>query len=230
MSPDDILARVLYRDGLILVIDKPYGIAVHRGPKGGASLEESFEHLRCGLPRNPALAHRLDRETSGCLVLGRHHKALEKLGKLFKQGAVAKTYWAVVEGGPQADEGFIDKPLGRRDPERGWWMKIDPAGQPSQTRWRVRGRGRLGDRALTWLEMSPLTGRTHQLRVHAASEGWPISGDSVYGARALDGPPLHLLARRVEIPLKKDGPAIVAEAPVPAHMREALAACGATGL
>ena len=88
MTPDDILARVLHRDGLILVVDKPYGIAVHRGPKGGASLEDSFEHLRFGLPRNPALAHRLDRETSGCLVLGRHHKALEKLGKLFKQGAV----------------------------------------------------------------------------------------------------------------------------------------------
>jgi tRNA pseudouridine32 synthase/23S rRNA pseudouridine746 synthase len=227
MSPEDILVRVLYRDGLLLVIDKPYGIAVHRGPKGGESLEDAFAHLRYGLPRNPALAHRLDRETSGCLVLGRHHKALEKLGKLFKQGKIAKTYWAVVEGGPEADEGLIDKPLGRRDPERGWWMKVDAQGQPSQTRWRVRGRGRLADKALTWLEMSPLTGRTHQLRVHAESEGWPILGDSVYGARALDGPRLHLLARRVEIPLKKDGPPIAAQAPVPLHMREALAACGA---
>ena len=132
MTPEDILARVLYRDGLILVIDKPYGIAVHRGPKGGASLEDDFDHLRFGLPRRPALAHRLDRETSGCLVLGRHHKALEKLGKLFKQGRIAKTYWAVVEGGPEADEGLIDKPLGRRDPDRGWWMKVDPAGQPAR--------------------------------------------------------------------------------------------------
>jgi tRNA pseudouridine32 synthase/23S rRNA pseudouridine746 synthase len=226
MSPDDILARVLYRDGLLLVIDKPHGIAVHRGPKGGGSLEDSFEHLRFGLPRNPALAHRLDRETSGCLVLGRHHKALEKLGKLFKQGAVAKTYWAVVEGGPEADEGLIDKPLGRPDPERGWWMNIDPQGQPSQTRWRVRGRGRLGEKPVTWLEMSPLTGRTHQLRVHAASEGWSILGDSVYGAVPLGGPTLHLHARRVEIPMKKEGPPVAAEAPVPEHMREALAACG----
>ena len=92
------------------------------------------------------------------------------------------------------------------------------------------GRGRLADKPLTWLEMSPLTGRTHQLRVHAESEGWPISGDSVYGARALDGPKLHLLARRVEIPLKKDGPPIVAQAPVPEHMREALLACGATAI
>lgn len=226
MSPDEILARVLYRDGLLLVIDKPHGIAVHRGPKGGASLEDSFEHLRFGLPRNPALAHRLDRETSGCLVLGRHHKALEKLGKLFKQGAVSKTYWAVVEGGPQADEGLIDKPLARRDPERGWWMKVDSQGQPSQTRWRVMGRGQLADKPLTWLEMSPLTGRTHQLRVHAASEGWAISGDSVYGAVPLGGPRLHLHARRVEIPIKRDGAPVVAQSPVPPHMREALAACG----
>ncbi len=74
--------------------------------------------------------------------------------------------------------------------------------------------------------MSPLTGRTHQLRVHAASEGWPILGDSIYGARPLDGPLLHLHARRVEIPLKQGAPPIVVEAPVPAHMAEALAACG----
>ena len=226
MTAEDILARVLYRDGLILVLDKPYGIAVHRGPKGGASLEDDFEHLRFGLPRQPALAHRLDRETSGCLVLGRHHKALEKLGKLFSQGRIAKTYWAVVEGGPAEDSGLIDKPLGRRDPDRGWWMKVDPAGQPSQTRWRVLGRATLGDKPLTWLEMSPLTGRTHQIRVHAASEGWPLIGDSIYGARPLNGPVLHLLARRVEIPLKAGAPPVVVEAPVPPHMASALAACG----
>jgi tRNA pseudouridine32 synthase/23S rRNA pseudouridine746 synthase len=228
MTPEDICARVLYRDGLILVIDKPCGAPVHRGPKGGYSLEDDFEHLRFGLPRKPSLAHRLDRETSGCLVLGRHHKALEKLGKLFAQGRVAKSYWAVVEGGPEADEGFIDKPLGRRDPQRGWWMKVDPAGLPSQTRWRVRGRGALDGKPLTWLEMTPLTGRTHQLRVHAASEGFPLLGEAIYAARPLDGPPLHLLARRVEIPLASAKPPIVVEAPVPPHMREALAACGFT--
>jgi len=157
-------------------------------------------------------------------VLGRHHKALEKLGKLFKQGRIAKTYWAVVEGGPAEEEGLIDKPLGRRDPDRGWWMKVDPAGQPSQTRWRVLGRATLNDKPLTWLEMSPLTGRTHQIRVHAASEGWPLLGDSIYGARPLDGPVLHLHARRVEIPLKTGAPAIAVEAPIPPHMAAALAA------
>src|SRR5256885_10303084 len=113
MTPEEIVARLIYRDGLMLVLDKPAGIAVHKGPKGGASLEDFFEHLRFGLPRPPALAHRLDRDTSGCLVLGRHRKALAHLGALFKHGRVGKTYWAIVEGGPEADAGGIDLPLGR---------------------------------------------------------------------------------------------------------------------
>src|ERR671918_670325 len=108
MTADQIVARLLYRDGLMLVIDKPIGIAVHRGPKGGESLEDSFDALRFGLPRPPALAHRLDRDTSGCLVLGRHRKALAALGRLFKSGRVGKNYWAVVEGAPPADEGRIE--------------------------------------------------------------------------------------------------------------------------
>src|SRR6201990_1178723 len=97
MTPEEMVSRLLYRDGLMLVIDKPAGFAVHRGPKGGESLEDYFDALRFGLPRAPALAHRLDRDPSGCLVLGRHRKALAQLGKLFKNGAIGKTYWAVVE-------------------------------------------------------------------------------------------------------------------------------------
>src|SRR5262249_15740814 len=92
MTPEEMVSRLLYRDGLLLVIDKPAGFAVHTGPKGGESLEDFFGALRFGLPRAPALAHRLDRETSGCLVLGRHRKALAMLGKLFKNGSVGKTY------------------------------------------------------------------------------------------------------------------------------------------
>ena len=172
-----MLARLLYRDGLMLVIDKPAGIAVHRGPKGGASLEDYFDALRFGLPRQPALAHRLDKDTSGCLVLGRHRKALALLGKLFKQGKVGKTYWAVVEGAPEADEGRIDIPLGKLDDERGWWMKPDPHGAPAATTWKVMGRGD----GLTWLALEPLTGRTHQLRVHCAEMGLPVLGDNIYG-------------------------------------------------
>ena len=90
MTPEEMVARLLYRDGLMLVIDKPAGFAVHKGPKGGESLEDYFDALRFGLPRAPALAHRLDRDTSGCLVLGRHRKALAELGRLFKAGASAR--------------------------------------------------------------------------------------------------------------------------------------------
>ncbi|HLW93337.1 MAG TPA: RNA pseudouridine synthase [Roseiarcus sp.] len=230
MTPEETRARLLYRDGLMLVIDKPAGIAVHRGPKGGASLEDDFDALRFGLPRKPALAHRLDRETSGCLVLGRHHKALERLGLLFKQGKIAKAYWAIVEGGPDAPEGLIDLPLGRLDAARGWWMKVDPSGAPAQTRWRILGRSQWRGLKIAWIELCPLTGRTHQLRVHSAAEGWPILGDAIYGrAPRTGGPPLHLHARRVEVPLVKTKPPIIVEAPAPAHMLEALKACGFTG-
>src|SRR6202045_825248 len=113
ISPDEMLARVLYRDGLMLIIDKPAGLSVHRGPKGGPSLEDYLDGLRYGLPRRAGLAHRLDKDPSGCLVLGRHRKALAHLGLLFKHRQIGKTYWAVVEGGPAADEGEIDIPLGR---------------------------------------------------------------------------------------------------------------------
>ena len=106
-------------------------------------------------------------------------------------------------------------------------MKVDAIGQPAQTRWRVRGRGRWRDASIAWLELTPLTGRTHQLRVHCASEGWPILGDAIYGARA--ELPLQLLARRVEVPLSKNQPPIVVEAPAPPHMLETLAVCGFAG-
>jgi tRNA pseudouridine32 synthase/23S rRNA pseudouridine746 synthase len=226
MTPDEMLARLLYRDGLMLVIDKPAGFAVHRGPKGGESLEDHFGALRFGLPRNPSLAHRLDRDTSGCLVLGRHRKALALLGKLFKQGKVGKTYWAVVEGAPEADEGRIDIPLGKLDESRGWWMKPDPKGQPAQTTWTVMGRGA----GLTWLALEPLTGRTHQLRVHCAEMGFPILGDNIYGkAPRSGGPTLHLHSREIVVPISKNKPPVKITALVPEHMREKLRACGLAG-
>ena len=155
-------------------------------------------------------------------MLGRHRKALAKLGLLFKQGRIGKTYWAVVEGGPPEEEGLIDMPLARLDSTRGWWMKVDPLGLPSQTRWRVLGR----DGARRWLELSPLTGRTHQLRVHCAAMGWPILGDPVYAATPPDGPPLHLHARAVSVPLSPHRDPVAVVAPPPPHMTAALEACG----
>jgi tRNA pseudouridine32 synthase/23S rRNA pseudouridine746 synthase len=234
------------------------------------------------LPRPPALAHRLDRDTTGCLVLGRHRKALALLGKLFKQGKVGKTYWAVVEGGPDADEGRIEIALSKRDESRGWWMKADPHGMPSVTTWKVMGRvvdpspatsslpsplwgGSLaeseqgGGRSdglsatplpnpppqggreqaaasggavarYTWLALNPLTGRTHQLRVHCAEMGFPIVGDTIYGnAPRVGGPTLHLLSREVVVPISKNKPPVTVTAPVPEHMRELLRVCGWAG-
>jgi tRNA pseudouridine32 synthase / 23S rRNA pseudouridine746 synthase len=227
MSPEEMLGRVLHRDGLMLVIDKPPGLPVHRGPKGGGSLEDWFDHLRYGLPRPPALAHRLDKDTSGCLVLGRHRKALAHLGLLFKHGKVGKTYWAVVEGGPEKEDGVIDLPLGRLDESRGWWMKPDPKGLPSVTTWKVLGRSG----PMTWLALTPMTGRTHQLRVHCAAMGWPILGDNIYGAAPrFGGPVMHLHAREITVPLSKNKPPVRVVAPVPEHMRERLAACGWNGI
>ncbi len=221
----ELLPRLLHRDGLMLIIDKPAGVPVHRGPKGGPSLEDHFDQLRFGLPRVPALAHRLDKDTSGCLVLGRHRKALERLGKLFKSGRIDKTYWAVVDGAPQGDEGEIDLALGRLDAARGWWMQPDPLGLPSRTGWRVLGRSKEGARA--FVAFTPHTGRTHQIRVHAQAMGWSILGDPIYGGGGMKGaPPLHLHARAIVVPMQDGKPPVAAQAPAPAHMHHALAECG----
>lgn len=231
IGPDAMRARLLHRDGLMLVIDKPAGVPVHRGPrnsidKTGFCLEDGFDALRFGLPQPPVLAHRLDRETSGCLVLGRHRKATAHLGLLFKHGKIAKTYWAVVEGGPAESRGTIDIPLGRLNAERGWWQKPDPNGLPAVTHWQVLGRGD----GRTWLALEPVTGRTHQLRVHCAAMGWPIAGDPIYGtAPRTDGPGLHLHARAITVPIQKNKPPVNVTAPVPEHMRAGLAVCGWPG-
>jgi tRNA pseudouridine32 synthase / 23S rRNA pseudouridine746 synthase len=239
-TDEEILARVLHRDGLMLVIDKPAGIPVHKGPKGGPNLEASFDALRFGLPRPPVLAHRLDKETSGCLVLGRHRKATASLGLLFKHGKISKTYWAVVESGPDDDEGIIEMALGRRNEERGWWQKPDPEGQPAVTKWRVMGRFTAPPREeggntenpgkLTWLAMEPVTGRTHQLRVHASAMGWPIVGDNIYGNGPRFGEPiLHLHSREIVVPISKNKEPVQVVAPAPPHMHERLRACGWNG-
>ena len=124
MNTLDLESRLLYRDGLMLVIDKPAGIPVHGGPGGGDNLENHFDALRFGLPRPPALAHRLDRDTSGCLVLGRHPKALRKLHRLFSEGRVEKTYWAVTKGAPEKLSGTVDAPLKKETRGAGWRVVI----------------------------------------------------------------------------------------------------------
>ncbi|WP_442970694.1 RluA family pseudouridine synthase [Roseomonas sp. USHLN139] len=210
--------KVLVQTDAVLVIDKPAGLPVHAGPRGGASLEDFLPWLAQGKRHLPQPAHRLDTDTAGCLVLGRTRPAMAELGGFFAEGRAKKTYWAVVVGGPAAQSGRIDLPLRKTSSKAaGWRMETHPEGQPALTRWRVKGRGP----GLTWLELRPETGRTHQLRVHCASQGWPMLGDPFYGTPATGG--LHLLARAIALPT---WPPIEAEAPVPPAMRAGFAACG----
>ena len=215
----DLVGRVLYRDGLVLIIDKPAGIPVHPGPGGGPHLEQSFDSLRFGRQRPPALAHRLDQDTSGCLMLGRHPKALRRLGRLFAAGRVGKTYWAWVAGAPPARTGLVEAPLVKHSTRMGGWaMHVDDDGKPAATRYRVLERREDG---IAWIECRPLTGRTHQIRAHMAHLGCPVVGDVRYG-----GPPaprMLLHARAIALPLYEGRPPVEAEAPLPTEIATFLA-------
>ncbi len=207
----------LFRDARFVVLDKPAGLPVHAGPRGGASVEDAFPALsrrRTG----PWLVHRLDADTAGCLVVALRLAALHAAQAAFTAGQAEKTYWAVVQGGPVEDAGMVDAPLLKVNARSGWRVVVDPAGQAARTAWRVMGRGA----GLTWLALRPQTGRTHQVRVHCAALGCPVRGDPVYGA-SLPGNRLHLLARSIVLPLE---PVVAAEAPVPGHMAAAMRACG----
>ena len=220
-APDiDLTERVLYRDPMVLVIDKPAGLPVHAGPSGGPNLEAGLASLMFEAKDRPALAHRLDRDTAGCLALGRGEKGLKRLGRLFREGLVGKVYWAVVEGGPVDDRGEVTAPLLKTNTTAGWRVDIDAAGKPARTRWQVLGRGD----GFAWMAFQPATGRTHQVRVHAASLGCPIIGDTQYGATV--AAPMHLLARSLTLPLYQERPPVVVEADPPDHMRKRLRALG----
>ena len=136
-----------------------------------------------------------------------------KLGRLFSGRDTEKTYWAVVEGAPPADEGVFDWPLLKLNTRSGWSVKVSDKGQTSVTRYKVLGRAP----GMTWLELTPETGRTHQIRVHCAHAGCPMIGDRLYG-KAAPGQQLHLQSHAIVLPLSKNKPPIRVEAPPPAHM------------
>lgn len=187
---------ILFIDATAMVIDKPAGLAVDPPRNGDPSVMALADQLRLGFARTPTPVHRLDRDTSGCLLLARNPRAHKWMQQAFEQGAVQKSYLAIVDGIPVAAEGLIDLALIKRSTaEQGWRIVPDQSGKPAITRWR-----RLAvhqGRALLLLQ--PETGRTHQLRVHLASGlGLPIVGDPIYGRRDPQGMMLH--AARLSLP------------------------------
>ncbi|WP_375391814.1 RluA family pseudouridine synthase [uncultured Sphingomonas sp.] len=212
MDPD----RILFLDGEALVIDKPAGLPVDPPRDGGLSLANHMDSLRFGFRRWPVAVHRLDRDTSGCLLLARNPKAQARFGQAFERGELAKLYWAVLDGSPAGDEGVIDLPLGKASTrDAGWRIVVDPNGKAARTGWRVLAR----EAGLTLVAFTPSTGRTHQLRVHAATGlGAPIVGDAVYGRADRLGLLLH--ARAITLP-RPGKAAVAAEAPLPERFAEA---------
>ena len=208
--------RILFIDGEAIVLDKPAGLAVHPGPATRDSLEDLLPQLRFGFLRSPTPVHRLDRDTSGCLLLARNPKAHKRFAAEFEAGRVVKSYLAVLEGLPDTREGVVDLPLAKvSSKEKGWRMVPDMQGQRAVTRWSLVGEAR--GRALVRFE--PETGRTHQLRVHAASGiGVPILGDPVYGRSSGFTMLLHAVSLRLERGAK---PPVEAVAPLPASFANA---------
>ena len=209
--------HVLFIDGEAIILDKPAGLPVDAPRDGSLSLENHLSLLTFGFKRWPLAVHRLDRDTSGCLLLARNPKAHKRFAQAFEAGLVEKYYLAVIEGVPEEEEGLIDLPLLKTSTvEDGWRMSIDPKGKAARTAWKRlkvhEGRALIG--------FTPQTGRTHQIRAHALHGlGAPIVGDPVYGAAG--GPPapgsgrnMLLHSQRLSIP-REGKPPVEAVAPLP---------------
>ncbi|WP_370191741.1 RluA family pseudouridine synthase [Qipengyuania sp.] len=202
---------ILFEDGEALIIDKPAGLPVERPRRGGPCLEDHFEELKLGFQRAPVPVHRIDTDTSGCLLLARNPKALKRFSKSFEDRLVAKRYLGVLAGVPESAEGTIELSLSKiSSAGKGWRMIAAKKGKPSITHWRVLSE--VDGKAL--VEFRPETGRTHQIRVHCqAGLGLPLLGDPVYG----DGkgaPRTMLHAAALSVP-REGKPPIAASAPLP---------------
>lgn len=206
---------ILFQDDRFVMLNKPAGLPVHPGPRGGPSVEDWFPALS-RRKDGPWLVHRLDADTSGCLLIALRRSSLHAAQAEFAAGRAHKIYWAVVRGVPSTPTGTIDTPLRRQTGRGGWRMIADQAGKPAVTDWKLLGSAE----NIAWLELAPRSGRTHQVRVHCALLGHPVLGDPVYGEGT---GPLHLLARSLGLDL---APPVSATAPPPGHMRAALSACG----
>lgn len=204
--------RVLFLDGEALIIDKPAGLPVDPPRNGGISLDNHMANLTFGFRRWPQPVHRLDRDTSGCLLLSRNPKAHARLQQAFEAGVVSKRYLAILDGIPAGEEGEIDLPLAKvSTAERGWRMRGDPAGKSARTAWRLLD---IRD-GHALVEFRPSTGRTHQIRVHALEGlGTAVLGDPVYGRVHSAGMMLH--AAELVVP-RAGKPDAAAQAPWPSR-------------
>jgi tRNA pseudouridine32 synthase/23S rRNA pseudouridine746 synthase len=206
--------RILFIDAEALVLDKPAGLPVDAPRRGGDSIASRLDELKCGFKRPPTPMHRLDTDTSGCLLFARSPKARAMFQKAFETRRVEKYYLAVVAAEIGEEAGVIELPLGKHSTaEAGWKMVSDPHGLEASTRWR-----RLAVRdGSTLVEFQPLTGRTHQIRAHAREVfGRGIVGDRVYG---VPGGPMLLHASRLLVP-REGKPAIHVTAPLPQYFAE----------
>lgn len=203
--------HIIFIDGEAMVIDKPSGLPVDPPRDGSISLENHLQSLSFGFKRWPSPVHRLDRDTSGCLLLARNPKAHKRYSLAFEEGLVQKTYLAILDGMPDGEDGVVELGLGKTSTrETGWRMVADPKGKPALTAWRTVAI--VDGKAL--VEFKPTTGRTHQIRVHAATGiGVPILGDPIYGRGGAKGVTL-LHASRIVVP-RGEKPWIKAKAPLP---------------
>jgi len=202
--------RVLYIDGEAIILDKPAGLPVDRPRDGSPSIDSQLGDLTFGFQRLPVAVHRLDRDTSGCLLLARNPKALKRFAQAFEAGSVTKRYLAILDGAPDADFGLVDLPLAKiSNAATGWRMRGDPKGKPARTRWKVMERW--PGRAL--VAFYPETGRTHQIRVHLAAVGHPLAGDWLYGERNAARPMLHAAELAMTHPVTNQPLRVVAPPP-----------------
>ena len=216
----ELLRRVLFRDRDALVIDKPAGLAVQGGTSTDVHLDGMLDALRFDAAERPRLVHRLDKDTSGVLVLARSAAAAARLTEAFRRKEARKIYWAVVVGVPKLSEGKIDLALSKQGSGHGERVRPDEEGLRAVTYYSIVEQAW---RRAAWLALMPITGRTHQLRAHCVALGTPILGDGKDGGQesfiaGADLPKqLHLHARSIRLP-RPGGGVIAARAPLPAHM------------
>ncbi len=203
---------ILYEDGEALVINKPAGLPIDRPRRGGPCLADHFEQLKLGFQRPPAPVHRLDTDTSGCLLLARNPKSLKRFNRAFEERLVEKSYVALLAGHPPGDEGTIELALAKiSSADKGWRMIAAKKGKAAISHWQL-----LADLGpYSAIRFRPETGRTHQLRIHALKGlGSPLVGDPVYGdGKGAKRTMLH--AESLSVP-REGKPTITATASIPA--------------